>query len=259
MRMHRQRGFNLIELVITIVVLGALMAGTLAYITNSMTAYTDVARRDQLTSLGRVAVERVARELRTAVPGSVRVSNNCIEFLPALGGSVYLTLPVDAADSSFTAVDFPLPASGASYIVVYPYSTASLYAQSNPGAIAGYSGKSGAPTATITLSGNFQFIRHAPHRRFYVAGTPVSFCISGSDLLRYTGYGMNAAQAAPPAGTGTLVAQDIQTLDGATAVTPFTYTPGTLRRNAIVTLDFRFLMDDEWIRLTHEVQLRNVL
>ena len=55
------------------------------------------------------------------------------------------------------------------------------------------------------------------------------------------------------------MAQDIQTVDGATSVTPFTYTPGTLRRNAIVSMDFRFLINDEWIRLTHEVQLRNVL
>lgn len=45
--MRTQRGFTLIELVVIIVVLGVLMAGTVSYITNSVTAYSAVTRRDQ--------------------------------------------------------------------------------------------------------------------------------------------------------------------------------------------------------------------
>ena len=257
--MRRQQGFNLIELVVIIVVIGALMAGTAVYITNSVTAYNAVARRDQLTSLGRVTVERIARDLRTALPNSIRVSNNCLEFLPILSGSTYLTLPVDSAASSFTAADFVLPAySGAAYVVVYPYSQTPLYAQNNPGPIAAFGSKAGAPTSTITLGSSFRFARHAPHRRFFIVNGPTSYCVVGNNLNRYRGYSLSASQATPPAASAELLAENLQLNDGG-AVTPFRYTPGSLQRNAIVALDLRFLIDGEWIRLSHEVQVRNVL
>ncbi|MBI1423917.1 MAG: prepilin-type N-terminal cleavage/methylation domain-containing protein [Gammaproteobacteria bacterium] len=261
MRSARQQGFNLIELVVTITVIGIIMAGTLAYVTNSVTAYTATARRDQLTSLGRTAVEKVARELRAALPNSVRVNNNCIEFFPTLGGSIYQTLPVDTAAASFTAVDFSLlGSSGTDYVVVYPYDAAALYAAANPGPLVAYSGKAGSPTATVSLAAAHQFSHQAPQRRFYVVSAPVSYCIVGTDLLRYQNYGIHAVQSAPPGGgSSTLLAQDIQTSDGVVTVTPFTYTPGTLRRSGVIALDFRFLIGGEWIRLTHEVHIQNVL
>ena len=261
MRIAKQQGFNLIELVVTITVIGIIMAGTLAYVTNSVTAYTATARRDQLTSLGRTTIEKVSRELRAALPNSVRVNNNCIEFFPTLGGSIYQTLPVDIAAASFTAVDFSLiSSSGTNYVVVYPYDATALYAAANPGPLAAYSGKSGSPTTTVSLSTSHQFSHQAPQRRFYVVSSPVSYCIVGTDLMRYQNYGIHAAQSAPPSGgSNTLIAQDIQTSDSAATVTPFTYTPGTLRRSGVITLDFRFLISDEWIRLTHEVHIQNVL
>lgn len=254
-----QRGFNLIELIIVIVVLGTLMAGTAAYITNSMIAYNDVARRDQLTTQGRITIEKVSRALRSALPNSIRVQNNCIEFLPIIGSSVYTSLPTDAPASSFNAIDFNLnSAIGTRYVIVYPYNLNAVYAGGSPGPRATYSSKSGSPATTVTLSGNHQFSQHAPQRRFYVTDAPTSYCIEGNNLNRYRGYNISAAQATPPSATAELVAQDLQ-LNDSGPVTPFSYTPGTLRRNAIVAMDFRFLIGNEWIRLYHEVQVRNVL
>jgi MSHA biogenesis protein MshO len=256
---EKQSGFTLIELVITIVVLGVLMAGTAAYITNSTVAYTNVAQRDQLTSLGRVTIERVTRDLRQALPNSIRIQNNCIEFFPVKAGSVYFDLPTGAPASSFTAMSFSIPTgSNIKHVVVYPYNATALYAQANPGPLAGFASAAGAPTATVTLSANHQFAQPAPHRRFYLVEDPVSYCIVGTNLNRYENYGVSASQATPPSGTAQLMAENIQTSDGG-AVTPFTYIPGTLQRNGLVTLDFRFLIDGEWIRLSHEVQVRNVL
>ena len=235
------------------------MAGSAAYITNSTIAYTNIANREQLTSLGRATIEQVTRELRLALPNSIRTSNNCIEYFPIKAGSVYLTLPTTAASSSFTASSFTIPAgANIEHVIVYPYDISALYSQNNPGPIAGFAGVAGSPTATVTLTANYQFILHAPHRRFFLAEDPVSYCVEGTNLNRYENYGVNSIQSAPPSGTALLVAQNIQTNDGG-AVTPFTYTPGSLQRNGIVALDFRFLIDGEWIRLGHEVQIRNVL
>jgi MSHA biogenesis protein MshO len=163
------------------------------------------------------------------------------------------------AGNSFTAVNFTIPAnSNIEHVIVYPYNAGNLYSQSSPGPIAGFAGVAGAPTTTVTLTVNHQFAQHAPHRRFYLAEDPVSYCVVGTNLNRYEDYGVNGAQSAPPGATAQLMAENIQTNDGG-AVTPFTYTPGTLQRNGIVALDFRFLIDGEWIRLSHEVQIRNVL
>jgi len=257
--LYKQSGFNLIELVVTIVVLGAIMAGTAAYITNSTIAYTNVAQRDQLTTLGRLTVEQVTRELRHALPNSIRIQNNCIEFFPVKAGSTYFDLPTGTPGNSFTAANFTIPAgSNVEHVVVYPYNASNLYSQSNPGPIAGFSSAAGSPTTTVTLAAAHQFALHAPHRRFYLVEDPISYCVVGTNLNRYENYGVNNSQATPPGATAQLMAENIQTNDSG-AVIPFVYTPGTLQRNGIVALDFRFLIDGEWIRLTHEVQIRNVL
>lgn len=255
----KQKGFSLIELVITIVVLGAIMAGTASYITNSTVAYTNVAQRDQLTTLGRITIERVTRELRNALPNSIRIQNNCLEFFPVKAGSVYFDLPTSTAGNSFTARSFTIPAgANIEHVIVYPINVNTLYNSGGTGPLAGFNGAAGAPTITVTLSGNHQFPLHAPQRRFFLAEDPVSYCIVGTNLNRYENYSVNAVQATPPASAPQLVAENIQTNDGG-AVTPFIYTPGSLQRNGLVTLDFRFLVDGDWIRLSHEVQIRNVL
>lgn len=255
---QKQRGFNLIELIVVIAVLGIVSAGTASYITDSVRAYDATARRAQLANLGRLTIERVARELRSAVPTSVRVSNDCVEFFPVKAGSVYFDLPTAVPGTAFSAAAFDVPSGGPFYIAVYPLDITALYAQANPGPLARFATASGSPTATVSLAASHRFSRHAPQRRFFLLGEPVSFCVVGSALYRYSGYGVNAAQATPPAG-GTLVAEDIQLNDGGISIDPFEFTPGTLRRNAVVQLDFRFARYNEWVRLAHEVQLRNVL
>ncbi len=257
--MHR-KGFSLIELVVVITVLGVIMAGTAAYISRSVGAYSDTVRRQDLAAIGRASAERLTRELRVALPNSIRVSNNCLEFLPIQSGSAYLTLPVDVASSNFTAAAFNLPAvAGSRYVVVYPYTTANLYTTSSPSPMAALNTVSGSPTATVTLSAAHRFSDESPQKRFFIVGSPISFCVSGTQLNRYSGYGLNNIQSAPPASGNVLLAENIQLIDNGNLVTPFTYTPGTLKRNAIITLDLRFMQDNEWIRLTHEVQIRNVM
>lgn len=258
--MKQQRGFNLIELIVVIAVLGIIMAGTASYITQSMTAYTDTVRREELANVGRATIERIARELRTALPNSIRLSNNCLEFQPVVTGSAYLTVPLDIASNSMNVAAFTLPAGGGNrYVVVYPYNTGALYTISNPGPIVGFTSVSGAPTATVTFSAAHRFSLASPYQRFFIVGDPVSFCVVGTELRRYSGYGLNTVQTAPPGSGTALLAENIQTVDNSATVIPFTYSPGTLKRNALVDLDLRYFIDGEWIRLSHEVQIRNVL
>ena len=259
-----QSGFSLVELIVVIVVLGVISAGTAIYIVRSMEAYSATVRRDQLTSTARAAVERMVRELRNALPNSIRVDNSggthCLEFLPIDQGSSYQSIPLTAANVSFSAVPYSTPNASTAYVVVYPYNTQTLYAKNNPGPVADYDNATSNPGAgeVYLAGGGHRFTQSSPRKRFFITGPPVSYCVTPTgDLQRYQGYSINSNQPVPPAGTPALLAEGVQLNDGGSAITPFSYSPGSLQRSGVVTLDLRFMQDNEWVRLLHEVQIRN--
>ncbi len=262
--MRHAAGFSLVELIVVILVLGIVSAGTAIYIVRGMQAYTDTVRRDRLTATARAATERVVRELRNALPNSIRVATDagvaCIEFIPVDSASAYLEdLAPQGSLSAFNAVPYAPPPAGNRYVVVYPYATAPLYAAANPGPVAAYDPASNAAAGEVRLAGAHAFAHDSPRRRFFLTGAPVSFCIDGASgrLERYTGYGFTAAPAAPPAATPSLLAEHLQLVDGGAAVTPFAWDPGSLTRAGVVTLDLRYMEEGEWVRLRQEVQIRN--
>ncbi|TDY03841.1 prepilin-type N-terminal cleavage/methylation domain-containing protein [Thiohalophilus thiocyanatoxydans] len=265
LRRARQSGFTLVELIVVIVVLGAISAGTALYVVRSMEAYSDTVRRDQLTSGARVAVERLTRELRNALPNSVRVDNDsgtthCIEFFPVESGSSYDSVPRTAANISFAAIAYAPPQTPA-HVAVFPHATQPLYTHNNPGPLADYDPANSEPAnGVVYLDNDHRFTHDSPRKRFFLTGEPVSYCVDpDGDLKRYRGYGIDSTQSVPPTGvTGALLAENLQLSDGGNAVTPFAYTAGSLQRSAVVTLDLRFMEEGEWVRLLHEVQIRNV-
>jgi MSHA biogenesis protein MshO len=86
MHLARIKGFTLVEMVLVIVLLG-IVAGILApVITQNVTAYHDTEVRTELVAKGRLALERMARVIRTAVPNSIEVvtdpsGNQGVQFL----------------------------------------------------------------------------------------------------------------------------------------------------------------------------------
>jgi len=270
--MRKTIGFSLIEVIVVIAVLGIITAGTAIYIVNSMQAYSDSMRRDQIASLARVATERVVRELRNALPNSVRIqttsvagtTTHCLEYFPVVRASAYLDLPTTAPTISFAAVPFASPGAGSFHVVVYPYAATPLYAAVNPGQVANFDNASNTLAGKVRLSPAHQYSYASSRQRFFVVAQPVSFCIDdGTNRLnRYSAYGIDSSQSAPPQVTPGVpavparLADNVYLADGG-AVIPFRYTPGSQSRAALVMLDFRFMQDGEWVRLHQEVQLRN--
>lgn len=270
----RQAGFTLIEIVITIVVSSIIAVGIVSYIGDSVTGYISAGNRNQLASSGRTVLDRIAMELHNAVPNSVRVTaagldgEQCLEFVPFTAASSYVDAPFTGLGADeFEAVDFnpaQLAGPGAGlFAVIYPISMDALYLGGNPGPRAEIDEiadpDNGDGKVTLTLTGDHRFSRRSPVQRLYVTGQPVSFCVTGNRLFRYRNYGFEETQPAvadlpTQAPDRALISDQINNA----GLTAFTLQEPSLRRNAIVRMNFMFEELTDVINLNHEVQLRNV-
>ena len=127
-----QQGFTLVELVVTIVLMGILAAGTVSFLMTSTKSYVDTSVRNQLSGLGRLTVTKLERVIRTAVPNSLRVTSagaggdQCLEYLPLAAATSYLDVSFISASNTVTLVPFDtaLNLSGTKYVVIFPMSAA---------------------------------------------------------------------------------------------------------------------------------------
>ena len=140
-------GFTLIELIVVIVILGIIGAGTANFIGLGANLYVDAVGRDQVVSQTRYAMERITREIREALPNSVRVGSvgniQCIEFVPIQASSTYVDVPVSPeASRNFVQIVSPPVAVVDDGVVppiriaVYPLSANDVYeAESTTGRV----------------------------------------------------------------------------------------------------------------------------
>jgi len=261
--LHLQRGFTLVELVAAIVVLGIVAVGLGNIMGNATRGYLDANARSEITAIGRFAVERMSRELRTALPGSIQITNNagsqCITFRPIVASSRYLTLPVPplAASSTFTAAVFNTAAmrNGQQYAVAVNALTAANIAAGavQPLQVANpVSAPDAQSVVTLTLSGAAQFPEHSVQQRFYIIDAPVVFCVNPPPVVN---------QLPTLTRNGQLLGEFILLQDGGNAVSVFSYNPGSLQRSGVIQIDLRLASPqdvNEVVRFFHQVHIRNV-
>lgn len=91
--MNVRRGFTLIEMVVAIIVLGIVGITFGVFIVPAITANQGVERRAALIDSAEIAVRRMARDIRIALPNSVRISvaaaGFAIEMIPTIDGGRY--------------------------------------------------------------------------------------------------------------------------------------------------------------------------
>jgi MSHA biogenesis protein MshO len=89
-----QRGFTLVEMIIVIVITGIIASIVGVFILTPVKGYIDSVARAELTDTADSTLRRMARDLRLALPNSVRVttnsSGNYLELFPTVGGGRYL-------------------------------------------------------------------------------------------------------------------------------------------------------------------------
>lgn len=282
-----RQGFTLIELVVVIAVTGVIAAVVAVFLRGPVLGYVDTARRAELTDAADTALRRIGRDLRLALPNSVRVATDgtttYLEFLlvrtggryrlesgsianPCPGGLADDVLSFSAADTCFKTIgNIPnLPQVTANdFVVVFnlPPGTpnADAYAAGgNKSQISAPLPVAFAGEDRITIASN-AFTFESPGRRFFIIEGPVTYACrpaAGTTLTRHAGYAIAVALAPPPApppgGAGALLANDV-------TACAITYDANVVAQGAgLVTLRLTLSRDGETVTLYHAVHISNV-
>ena len=278
-----ERGFTLVELVITIVVGSIVVAFMAMFIVTPISAYSAQTRRAQLVDEADGALRFMGRDVKSALPNSVRSTTSgtvtALELLATLDGARYLdggplsnpALALDfttAATAFSTTVPFTqlsLPwSSSSAYLVIYNVGVpgANAYQMANVITPAGTAiTVSVGPAANqnlVTLNPGFQFAYGSPQKRVYLVSGPVSYlCDTGAGTLtRYSGYSILSTQPASAA-TLTAAGATASLVSGDVGSCAFTFTSGTAQRNALTELTLQLANSGESVQLLYEVQLVN--
>lgn len=274
----RFSGFTLVELVIVIAITGvvAVLASTL--VGRQMEGYVDTSRRATLVAKADAALRQMARELRNAVPYSIRISGNAIEWIPIETFGRYRrfsgAMAEDPLDFSSTDTQFdvigPLPALAAGQRLVIGNTPAAasgfnVYQNASDGSVlpAGahvITPASMTPSTTgsaITLGSGFQFSQDSVASRFYVVSGAASYIcnpVSGQ-INRYASYGIQSSQ---PVATGAAPLSTASTalLVDSVSSCSFGYTSLDLI-HGLVTLQLQLSEGGETISLVRVIQVEN--
>ena len=274
------RGFTLVEMVTVILILGILVVGVSSFILFGTRIFVESSSVDQVLSQSRFAVERMTRELRSALPNSLRVNTDsltyqCIEFVPIEASTTYLTMPIIPAAAASTGIVIldrnqdENKISENQFVWIYPLIDADVYisarqkrAQVKTIAI---SDPSFEHQVTLTFTAPTRFAEGSPRQRIYFGTNPVSYCfekVAASNelqLQRYSSYNFSTIQPKPNMmGVGVLMAQSVANSLTNNTDQPLTLTPSTLVNNAMVHLQPRFNVNGETFQYRHQVQVINV-
>jgi MSHA biogenesis protein MshO len=276
-----QKGFTLVELVISIVLAGIVVAFCAMFIVVPVNSYRAQARRAEMVDAADAVLRLVGRDARAALPNSIRVVDTgtvvSLELLAAVDAVRY-------RDSGATAdatqeLDFGSPDTSFAALsqfdgITRPYSTTqyylSIYNVGVPGADAyslanvitppltsiTISASATAGEDQITISPPFRFVYGSPGHRVYLVSGPVKYLcdkIAGT-VRRYSNYAITptASTAAPtgPSLVNALVANNVSECR-------FDYAAGTSQRAGLVTLRVTINKDGESIWLVHQVHVEN--
>ncbi len=281
-----QQGFTLIELVAVIVILGVLALATVRFIGFGTQVYYEANNRQLVLSQSRFAIERMTREIRSAIPNSIRVSadNRCIEFVPIKASGAYRDdveaelAPISPESSTNMDVIGWLGAYETDdNLYIYPTENAHIYNSASPRkAVLGDPLGAGAlpftgipPELNITFAAVAEFEEHSPKRRYYTADHSISYCFITNtvnyDLYRFTEANYTKTQSVPITQqqvlniAGVLMAQELTNDFNDSNRLPFSFNSPTLQRNSVVNLYLEFQANtDENMFFNHEVHIPNV-
>ncbi len=284
--MRRQTaGFTLIELVITVTVSVVVVAFVAIFISRPVAGFNDQARRARLVDAADATVSRMARDIRRALPNSVRIRTNgpivALELLSSVDGARYRDAPPGgpARVLDFTAAAGSFNSVGPFTQITKPFSSTShylaIYNVGVPGANAYELANVVTPAGTqidiaadalpgedrVTLTPPFDFAYQSPRQRMFLIDTPVTYLCDPvtETLTRYAGYGIALDQSTRDS-DGELTAAGAASAVMADRLTncAFSYAPGTAERAGLVSISIAVAEQGETVSLLKQIHVDNV-
>lgn len=231
--MRLQKGFTLIELIIVIVLLAIVAGFSFQFVGIGAQMFSTGSERLQTIETSRFAIERLTREIRGAVPNSVRVSGECIEFAPIVAAGTYYNAPISPdSGSEMTLVTFAdilsTEVNGNERVFIYATRPNFIYADSGRSADIQSYEKTNNIEFELTFNEEIRFAKESPLKRAYIGAKPVRFCLFGDELSReernWEGETENSALIAT----------------GVSSDNPFDVTTNNQQGNNIVTIQLQF-------------------
>jgi MSHA biogenesis protein MshO len=284
------RGVTLMELVITIAILGIMAAIATLILVPAFDSYFATQRRAEMADVADTAVRRMTRDVRLALPNSARVdgSGRFLEILMTKNGGRYRSLndsngataedPLDfgAADASFDTLG-TLPAGtdqqvqANDYVVIHNLGIAGANAWDIASAtrnIAQISAFAAGPLANenrITLAAATQFPLESPGRRFFVVSGPVTYACIGvgtaggegqGSLRRWSGYAIDLRGGLPPTALPGGASEAV--LANNLSACELQYTALPLLSRGLVAVRLAITRANETVTLYYEAHVNNV-
>ncbi len=284
----QQSGFTLVEIIVVIAIMAIIGGIAATIIGRTLDSYAALDRRHDLQTSVRLAVERIAREVRHALPQSICVTDgsNCVStptsrvyFIPVKDSGRYQDrpgvytapppiqrdrLPVtprsdDRFDVLSTNAANRLNAAANDWIAVYNLNNVDIYLglgnirQQISSLVLkdiNNDGNSATDIDQVRFAGNVSFANDSPSRRFHVIDNnrQVTLYYLNGSNL----YRDTTSFAAPDTITANarLLMQNVSALS-------FTYTPGSLSRAGLLRIDLTVSKQGEQIQVIHNAHVFN--
>jgi len=286
---NKQKGFTLVEIVIVISIMGIIGGLSAMVIGRSLDAYAALERRENLQTSVRLAVERISRELRHALPQSICVSDgaSCVSnsqnrfyFVPveAMGryqdrAGVYTSPPPIQRDRlpvmplsknrfdvlSTNSANRLSNVTSNDWAVVYSQNNTDIYSGSNNvrqqiNAVVQKDiqndGDNTNDIDQIQFPGNVSFANHSPSRRFYVVDNNNQVTLFYLSGTNLYRDTTSFSNPGTPSGNQRLLMQNVQSCT-------FTYTPGSQQRAGLLRIDISVSKQNETIQVIHNAHVYN--
>jgi MSHA biogenesis protein MshO len=273
--MRRERGFTLVELVVTVVLSGIVVTFMALFLVAPVDGYAAHERRTELTDSANSALRMLERDIHDALPDSVRYARSgsivTLELILTAdvaryrktgeGGGAPQELDLSVAENQFYTVgtfsQLAHPATvrylvlGHTGMGVDVYSMANVITPQNTASVAA----SGTMDEdVVTLSPPFTFVTAAPTSKVFAVSTPVTYVCdeTAHTLTRVQDYPISAVLAGQAAlGSSALVARDLTSC-------AISHIPGTPQRGALVMMQLTFARSGESLHVMQESQVESV-
>ena len=290
MRARYGQGFTLVELVIAISLGAIVMSFAAMFITGPVDAYAAQTRRATLVDSADAILRLMSRDVRRALPNSVRIARNgnivALELLLTVDAVRYRDDDSGAPDEEldFSQPDEHFSTLGAFDAAAVPRTAGphemppnyllSVYNVGIAGADAYELANVITPPGTkITIATDpliagkdhveidppMQFAYGSPsHRMYLIWGAMTYLCDTDAKTVRrYSGYAISSVQ---PTSAGDMNGASNDLVATNVDACNFAYAAGTAQRAGLVTLDMtvKDAMSDERVRLLHQVHVENV-